>query len=739
MLKNYSNMGMTDRAVRASVGVVLVYLAFFNPEIIRNQLLNVLVGAFGVLNIISSIVKICPLYLLIRFSTATNRDAASKEKKKPSNLNNKSKPAEVTTLRRKLLLSVFLPMTVLLLIFSSILSNLSHQYDMAAISKKPDVAAELIAEELMRQRKVSVDLEATTLPDSVLAAVQSGLRETALLYLHDSNGNAIASNLDKGVDDRVLFDAITDLNRNHNGRIGDNARGMLMVAEDQYIWSTVFSGMDDHWFTSVTRAPPSHTMTKQFLSAEFVVIMLSVIFMGIWSSSYIIRKFLDSLELSAQELHYRTYHDALTGLPNRLSIESVIKEKTESLTSQGECVAILMIDVIGFREINDTLGYALGDQLLVSIGNQLNEIDFNEGNVMRMGGDVFSFVCRTSHDRLAVGRLSNQIQDKLENSQHLDEYPVTIQVRVGIAFSPGDAASAEELIRCADVALAQAKSQRIKSYYYNTDLDTHSIRKLTLLSRLRTAIEQDELSLVYQPKVNIQSDTLVGVEVLVRWIDHEYGPVSPVEFITWAEKSGLIDKLTHWVLKAVDRQSAEWQKHGLSLPVAVNLSPTNLFDSELAPLVESLVGDSGSLGNGLLELEITENAVMEDPERALKTMNQLGDLGVKFAIDDFGTGLSSFAYLRKFPVDNLKIDRAFIIETGDSDKEAILLQSMITLGHQLGCVVTAEGVEDQKTLERLKAMQCNYVQGYHICKPLSQDKLLEWMAHENWAATQKAA
>ena len=739
MLKYYTNMGMQDRITRTILGAVLVYVGLFRPEMIGDHILNVLVAAFGVLNIISSLVKICPAYLLANISTARSTQVSTDFSDSEALLNEQGNLVEASSLRMKLLLSVFLPMFALLCVFCAVVFNLGHQHELSSITKKADVAAEFVADSIRLQSDDGYKADYQVFPDSTLSIVASGVEAVDVFFLHDSNANPIDSEIAKGMDNITVLNAMTALHRTRGDDIKNGARGMLMVGDKHYIWSTTFAGAEDRWFTSVIPAPSTHTISRQLLSPRFAVIILSVILLAVWSSAYIIKKFLDNMERSARQLQYRTYHDTLTGLPNRLSIKSIIHRKTQSVDAQGGCVALLMMDVIGFREINDTLGYALGDKLLVAIGNHLNEIDANDGNVVMMGGDIFSVVCQTSHDRLTLSRLSNKIQDKLENSQYLEDYPVTIQVRIGMACYPGDVSSPEELIRCSDIALAQAKSQRLKSYYYNTDLDTHSIRKLTLLSRLRTAIEQDELTLVYQPKVDIHKNTLEGVEVLVRWIDAEYGSVSPVEFVTWAEKSGLIDKLTHWVLKTAEKQSAQWQRQGICIPFAVNLSPTNLFDKELVPLVERIVGENGSFGNGLLELEITENAVMEDPERALDTMHQLGRLGVEFAIDDFGTGLSSFAYLRKFPVHNLKIDRAFILETDDSDKEAILLQSMITLGHQLGCVVTAEGVEDQPTLERLRDMKCNLVQGYHICRPLSGENLLEWIDQGNWTALPRAA
>lgn len=641
-------------------------------------------------------------------------------------------------LRVKLLLSVMLPMFTLLVIFGKISFDAAHQRDMSELSKTTDVAAAAVHAYLALNKKAIPDWKVSDAENTAKLLVKNGTANSEVFLLHDQKGRLIDSPFNVGVDRVSLLNAISEIHGASALGSEEEKRGMLMVDEKLYIWSTSKGIGREQWITSVLESPDDHTVSKQLFSPKFVLMILFVIVMSIWTSAYVIKKFLDNIESSAKELEYQTLHDPLTGLPNRLSAQRMITERINSVDESSEYVALLMIDVIDFREINDTLGHALGDRLLVKIGQLLKEIDTEDTEMIRMGGDVFCMVCTTKHDCLYASRLTNLIHDQFSGSHYLDDIPIAVQLRVGVSFYPSDAKSTDALIRCSDIALAQAKSMRLNNFNYQDEIDTHSLRKLTLLARLRNAIDQDQLTLVYQPKIDIQQQRIVGVEVLVRWFDDQYGAVSPAEFVGWAERSGLVNNLTRWVLRTAEKQCFEWCSKGYRIPFSINISPTNLYDAELIPLVSRLI-TKGCFGDGMLELEITENAVMEDPDKALQTMNILKKMGIPFAIDDFGTGLSSFTYLSKFPISNLKIDRAFVLDVDESDKDAVLLRSMINLGHGLGCVITAEGVEDQESMDTLKELNCDYVQGYYICHPLPADQFMSWMDGCNWTPVKNAA
>ncbi len=739
MLKKFYNLGTADRVLRFVLGVGLIYMVSLHADFINDPVLNTLTGVFGLLNLISSLVRVCPAYLLANFSTlrtgsGKRSDSITEKLEIPD-----SQARSTTLLRRKLQFSVVLPMIALLVVFGAIVVNLSHQHNLSVLTKKMDTAADVAARSQLVSAEES-DLGMANGENAYLATsvIKDSLVDADVFFLHDINGNPIASAFEKGAEKLSIIAAIGKVGFAGTDADDRQRRGMISVDKQQFIWSSTRVGDSDQWFTAVMKTPSHYKLSSYLLSPSFLIIIVAVVWMAIWTSTYIVRKFVDKMNENSTLLQHRSLHDPLTGLPNRQKLRQLIQSRISTLDADRECINLLLIDLIDFRDINDTLGYAFGDQLLVRVGNCLSEIEPASTDVARMGGDVFCLICVESRDSMDPSRLSNAVRGRLQSIQEVNGMPVAVQIRVGMSRYPDDSKQPDELIRFSDIALAKAKSLRIRDSHYQHEQDAHSLRKLTLLTRLSAAIEQDELTLVYQPKVDIHKHTIVGVEVLVRWNDTEYGPVSPVEFVTWAEKSGLIDKLTRWVLQTAEKQCRQWQGQGYFIACAVNISPTNLYDSKLIPLISRLV-EEGSFGDGMLELEITENAVMEDPEKALQAMNVIRKMGVKFAIDDFGTGLSSFAYLRRLPVSNLEIDRAFILDTDQSDKDTILLRSMIKLGQGLGCVVTAEGVEDQAALERLKSYGCDYVQGYHVCRPLAADDLLRWIDSCDWRSQARVA
>lgn len=740
MLEKYYNMGQIDRLLRFLFGWGLIFLGIVFTGVIDDSLMNGLIAMFGVINVITSVFRICPAYLLARISTlpkgrANKRDTADSA----IIVDGFDDVKDNRILRRKLQISILLPMLALLVIFAVIAYKLDHRSMMMSITRQVDVAMEMAAKQIISTDSGSDTASAVGSAPPELVQMVSSLSENSELFVQqDANGQIVDSAFSKGEGNEALLRAWLRQSPSLLPEHKSDARGMLMFGDEQLIWTSMRVGSTDTWLSVIVPSPKEHSMAAYLFSPGFLVLIFAVSWLAIWSSTYIVGIFVDKMESNSRRLQYRSMHDPLTGLPNRQKVESIISKRLQALNSESECLVLVMVDIIDFRVINETLGYALGDQLLVQVGNYLKEVEPGKTDVVRMGGDIFCLVGVIAHNRVNASRLANLVHDKLECTHELNGIPIGLQIRTGLSLGPADSVKPEDLVRFADIALAQAKTQRIKDCFYQHDQDSHSIRKLTLLARLRTAIERNELTLVYQPKVDIGTQTLAGVEVLVRWHDDEYGQVSPVEFVSWAEKSGLIDKLTHWVLTNAEKQCREWRDRGYYIPFAVNLSPTNLFDRKLIPLISRLVTE-GSFGDGMLELEITENAVMEDPERAVQAMRVLSNMGIKFAIDDFGTGLSSFSYLRTLPVSNLKIDRAFIVDTSQSDKDAVLLRSMIKLGHGLGCVVTAEGVEDEETMDRLRQYRCDHVQGYHVCRPVPADELVRWMQTCDWHGSERAA
>ncbi len=724
IVRKFRNMGVLDRIIRTLLGVSCIALGLFAPSLIGVSLLNALVVLFGIVNLLSSAVRVCPAYIVCDISTVKSGELNSEAESKDM--------SEIRKIRNKIVMLAVLIVTVLLVLFSVVLFHLSHDLAMSKDSMRGEAAA-ILATDLHNSAK-QPGFTGDTGDQALFEDLAEDLR---LIVFHDENGQKISSPYERLGNDSALFQKFLTSIRDKELSETQVTRQMLMHDGHKLLQSTL--PVTDHTWVSIVFVSTTHSGSISGLFVpKLIIVGLSVLWLAIWGVTYGLRKYSQQTIKAARELRHRSTHDSLTGLRNRIGLDEILNHRINQTDPMKDGFAVVLIDLVRFRYVNDTLGYELGDQLLVEVAGRLKQISSEYYDIIRMSSDVFCVICPCDHDRANACRVANKIQDSIEAQKQLGDIPLNMQTRIGMSFFPFDSTSGPELVRLADIALSQAKKLNSRISYYQADNDSHSVRKLTLLAGLRNAIEEDELSLVYQPKVDIQNDTLVGVEALVRWTHPEYGPVSPIEFVGWAEKSGLIDKLTRWVLQTAEEQSRLWTEAGYHIPIAINLSPVNLCSEDLTQLVEKLVTE-GAFGQGLLELELTENAVMEDPTKALETMLAFHQLGIPIAIDDFGTGLSSFTYLRRFPVSNLKIDRTFVMDTGNEDRDAVLLRSMIELGHNLECVVTAEGVEDQEVLDLLKQYGCDYVQGYGVCRPATAQGVIEWYLASGYQEQQLAA
>jgi diguanylate cyclase (GGDEF)-like protein len=431
-----------------------------------------------------------------------------------------------------------------------------------------------------------------------------------------------------------------------------------------------------------------------------------------------------------QKLEHISLHDALTGLPNRACIYQEIERfYAREDTKLG---ALLFIDLDRFKEINDTLGHQVGDRLLQLVGprikSEMNEI---HGTVARMGGDEFAIFLPSIRNQQHAVVFAHCILDALRLEFDLEVFCAEISASVGIVLAPTQASDVNELMRFADVAMYHAKEQMSGIAVYKPEIDPHSPKRLAMMSELGKAIREDQLCLYYQPKVKLDSKTFYGFEALLRWNHPELGFVPPNDFIPIAEVTSLIHPLTAWVLEKSIAQCCLWHSQGLHLSVAVNLSARNLLDENMPKLVRNLLQKYGLPAN-YLELEITESSIMSDPARALRVLQQLHDLGTQLSIDDFGTGYSSLAYLKKLPVQTLKIDYSFIRNMLEDKQDELIVESTIHLAHSLSLKVVAEGVENAALIERLSAMGCDEAQGYHIGRPMALAQIDEWMAESSW-------
>ncbi|MGH1374280.1 MAG: putative bifunctional diguanylate cyclase/phosphodiesterase [Cellvibrionaceae bacterium] len=434
-----------------------------------------------------------------------------------------------------------------------------------------------------------------------------------------------------------------------------------------------------------------------------------------------------------ERLEYQATHDSLTLLPNRNKLYSEL-EQLLLQRKPDQKMALMLLDLDRFKEINDTLGHQAGDKLLKQIGPRL-EMELAEfpSLVARLGGDEFAILLSRIRNNQQAVVVGHRVLDAIRAPFEIEGLHTEISVSVGITICPDQADDVSTLMRYADVAMYHAKSERKGVSVYQIEYDPHTPKRLALMSDLGRAIREDQLELYFQPKINIDNREVYGFEALLRWHHPEMGFIPPNEFIPLVEMTELIHPMTLWVLENTIAQAKRWQLQGYQFSVAANLSAQNLLGDFLVERLDNLL-KKYELPAQLLELEITESTIMVDPDRALKVLNGIAALGVTLAIDDFGTGYSSLAYLKKLPVRTLKIDGSFVTAMLEDEQDEIIVHSTINLAHNLGLKVVAEGVEDDEVLQRLKEHQCDQAQGYFIERPQPADKVDAWLADSSWTS-----
>jgi diguanylate cyclase (GGDEF)-like protein len=429
-----------------------------------------------------------------------------------------------------------------------------------------------------------------------------------------------------------------------------------------------------------------------------------------------------------QQLLYRlrhaAYHDRLTDLPNRGRLAQAIDEAIEA-TARGGAVVLCQLDIDRFKEVNDSLGHAWGDQLLVRLGERLRATVPREALVARVGADEFAILTSAADAGQAEAQ-ATALRHAVSKPYSLAGLTIDVGVTVGVALAPEHAGDADALMRRVDIALSTAKSTGRPVAVYHPTMDQESLRRLQLVTQLREALDTGQVVVRYQPKVALRTRELIGVEALVRWNHPEYGQVRPDDFVGLAEVTGLILPLTVYVLETSLRQCRRWLDRDLRIGVAVNLSARTLVDATFPERVAELLREH-QVPADMLTFELTESSVMSDPERMKPVLHRLHALGVGLSIDDFGIGYSSMAQLRRLPVDEVKIDKEFVLSMGTDLGDLAIVRAIIELGHSLGLRVVAEGVEDELARDLLVGNDCDVIQGYLVSRALDPDRLDAWL------------
>jgi diguanylate cyclase (GGDEF)-like protein len=430
------------------------------------------------------------------------------------------------------------------------------------------------------------------------------------------------------------------------------------------------------------------------------------------------------------ENEYQALHDSLTGMPNRVLFQHKLEEAIAHARETGGRIGAMLIDLDHFKEINDTLGHHVGDMLLKEIGPRLSSVLRDDDLMARLGGDEFGIVLPDLPDDRVAIHVAERLIQELEHAVTVEGLALDVSGSVGIALYPAQANDAETLLRRADVAMYAAKEAGGGFELYDDSLDRHNPQRLTLIGQVRPAIEAGEFEMFYQPKVRLADGRVAGAEALIRWQHPAMGLLPPDAFIPLVEKTVLLRPLTHFVIESVLRQWRAWADMGIRIPVAINISPRSLLDGELPAQVQRQL-ERWDVPPAFLRIELTESFLMADSGRSSTVLNALSDVGIGLSIDDFGTGYSSLSYLKRLPIEEIKIDRSFVMQMLVDANDYMIVRATVELGRNLGLRVVAEGVEDLEAFDRLAEFGCDEAQGFYISRPIPVVEFTRWLSVRN--------
>jgi diguanylate cyclase (GGDEF)-like protein/PAS domain S-box-containing protein len=442
-------------------------------------------------------------------------------------------------------------------------------------------------------------------------------------------------------------------------------------------------------------------------------------------------------KIAEETINFQAYHDLLTHLPNRSLLRDRLGLAISQAKREKEMLAVMFLDLDRFKNINDSLGHMIGDELLQQVSSRLKDC-LREGDTLaRFGGDEFTLLLpKVSERREDVSHIAEKIIAILKQPFNVDGHELYVSASIGISMYPQDGTNMDTLIKNADVAMYHVKDQGKNDYkFFSNDMNTPYFSSLSLDTGIHKALHNDEFSLLYQPQVDLKTGEIIGVEALLRWEHPEHGTISPCEFIPFAEETGLIVDIGNWVIKTALKELKSWTDAGLpQIRMSINVSTRHLAEKSIVKTINSALKETGIPGN-CLEIEITENAIMDDMDSVIQKLKKLACNGVTIAIDDFGTGYSSLSYLHKLPIHTLKIDRTFLQESNFTSNDHTIVNTIVAMAKGLHLNVVAEGVETQNQLDYLRELDCNQAQGFLFGKPFSSDIIAQLLIQEPFAAT----
>ncbi|MCG6937719.1 MAG: EAL domain-containing protein [Gammaproteobacteria bacterium] len=451
-----------------------------------------------------------------------------------------------------------------------------------------------------------------------------------------------------------------------------------------------------------------------------------------YAGTYGVARDVTERKIAEETINFQAYHDLLTKLPNRALLRDRLQLAINQAKREEESLAVMFLDLDRFKNINDTLGHMIGDELLQQVSNRLQDCIRAGDTLARFGGDEFTLMLPKLHNsRSDASKLAEKITDALKKPFYIDSHELYVSTSIGIALYPQDGTNIDSLIKHADVAMYHVKGQGKNGYqFYSNEMNVPYIKKLSMDTGIHRALENNEFSLVYQPQINLRSGEIVGVEALVRWDHPEHGSISPAEFVPFAEESGLVVDIGHWVITTACADLSRWRLAGLpEIKLAVNISARQLMEDKFVKFLINILKNYNIPGH-CLELEITENTIMEDMDSIVRKLKELSNHNISIAIDDFGTGYSSLSYLHKLPIQTLKIDRTFLKENRINKGDNTIINTIVVMAKGLKLNVIAEGVETQAQLDYLCGIDCREAQGFLFGKPLPADVISQLLVQE---------